>query len=205
MPGPGMGLFKALATILREPVFRGLLPALYRDCFVIKRDESLEDESIASFFARRLNPKVADNGLSAFLHGIYAGDIEKLSVRSILPPLWNAEGRFGSVIAGVQDSMKNTRYSVHDWALLKGLRELPALGSELAKATQSSVFTLRGGLGKLAHSLEASLVQNRAVQIEKQTIVKRLHLDEYADNQVCSNPHFLCSARNTLFIDARTR
>ena len=194
MPGPGMSMIQNLITLFREPVFSGLFSALYNDYSVKKRHDDLEDESIASFFARRLNSKIADNVLSAVLHGIYAGDITKLSVRSILPLLWNAEGNFGSVFAGVQDSFQTARFSKPDWSLMEELSKRQHKG--VVKAAASSVFTLKGGLGELAHGLEASLRRNPMIHIQTQTRVANLQLDEADKDQVC-RPSFTQTITST--------
>ncbi|KAI9340438.1 hypothetical protein DFJ73DRAFT_662091 [Zopfochytrium polystomum] len=84
------------------PVLRGLLPSLLREPFAPRRPPSAQDESIASFLARRFgSPAVADRLVSAVVRGIYAGDARRLSVRSTLGLLWRAEARRGSVAAGV--------------------------------------------------------------------------------------------------------
>ena len=184
MPGPGGSVFENLIGLFSEPVFSGLISAFFRDNLENKRGESLKDESIASFFARRLNSQVADNVASALMHGIYAGDIEKLSVRSILPQIWDYEGRFGSVTSGIKDSFENARFSAPDCALLKELSE--RLHPGLAAAAASSVYTLKGGLAELAHGLEASLVQNPMVEIKRGTLVREIRVDEERDRPVCS-------------------
>jgi oxygen-dependent protoporphyrinogen oxidase len=59
---------------------------------------TLGDESVASFFRRRFGNATAPLVAQPLLGGIHAGDIEKLSVRSLFPRLVEAEARHGSVI-----------------------------------------------------------------------------------------------------------
>ena len=184
MPGPGGSFFANLIVLSSEPVFSGLISAFFRDNLENKRGESFKDESIASFFARRLNSQVADNVASALTHGIYAGDIENLSARSVIPRIWDYEGRFGSVSAGIKDSFENARFAAPDWALMEELSERSRLRS--AAAAASSAYTLKGGLGELAHGLEASLVQNPMVKIERETLVREIRFDKERDRPVCS-------------------
>jgi len=184
MPGPGMSVFEAFSTIFNEPAFDGLFSAIMYDLLVPRRGLPPSDESIASFFARRRSSKVAENLVSAVLHGIYAGDIEKLSMRSILPSLSEFERSSGSVNRGMRAARQTARFSAHDQRMLGELGERP-LSDTMKTIEASSVYTLKGGLGELAHELEASLVQNPMVRIRRETLVKDLRLDKEADGQVC--------------------
>ena len=59
------------------------------------------DETIHEFVSRTLGKDVADNLISAVLHGIYAGDCRKLSVRACMPILTEYEDDKGSLLRGV--------------------------------------------------------------------------------------------------------
>jgi oxygen-dependent protoporphyrinogen oxidase len=60
------------------------------------------DESIESFFNRRFGNKIlTSNVLSAMIHGIYAGDISKLSIKSIMPKVKYLEKDYGSITKAV--------------------------------------------------------------------------------------------------------
>lgn len=65
-----------------------------------------EDESVFSFFARRLGYEPASRLLDPFVSGVYAGDPRSLSVRSAFPSIWEAEQRAGSVILGMISGSK---------------------------------------------------------------------------------------------------
>ena len=66
-----------------------------------QRPGHLQDESVGSFLTRRFGSALADNVVSAIFHGIYAGDIYKLSARAIVPSLWATEIRNQSIIKGL--------------------------------------------------------------------------------------------------------
>ena len=57
-----------------------------------------EDESIAAFFGRRFGREAVDYIAEPLLAGIYAGDVERLSMRALFPRLVEAEQRHGSVL-----------------------------------------------------------------------------------------------------------
>lgn len=45
--------------------------------------------------------QLADIAIDSLCRGVFAGDCRKLSVRSCLPPLYNAEKARGSIILGM--------------------------------------------------------------------------------------------------------
>jgi oxygen-dependent protoporphyrinogen oxidase len=79
---------------------RGLIEALWREPKQPARHE-LEDESIDSFFRRRLGGEIADKIVSALCHGIYGGDSRLLSMHANFPQLVDLEQRHGSIIGGM--------------------------------------------------------------------------------------------------------
>jgi oxygen-dependent protoporphyrinogen oxidase len=92
VPGPA-GLFNTVFTT------KGKL-RLLKEPFVPARPAGLEDESVASFFARRFGEEAARYGAGPMVSGVYAGDPDSTSMRSGFPRLWEAEGAAGSVIKG---------------------------------------------------------------------------------------------------------
>lgn len=56
------------------------------------------DESVAAFFRRRFGPATVDLVAAPLLGGIHAGDVERLSMRSLFPRFAEAEARGGSVL-----------------------------------------------------------------------------------------------------------
>ncbi|HXW03605.1 MAG TPA: protoporphyrinogen oxidase [Vicinamibacterales bacterium] len=63
-----------------------------------RRRGAEQDESVASFFRRRFGPATVPLIAEPLLGGIHAGDIDRLSVRSLFPRLVEAEARTGSVL-----------------------------------------------------------------------------------------------------------
>ena len=59
------------------------------------------DESVADFARRKLSIEFLERVLGPFVSGIYAGDPEKLSLRSAFPILYEAEKSSGSVVRGL--------------------------------------------------------------------------------------------------------
>ena len=59
------------------------------------------DESVAAFVRRKFSPQLLDRLVGPFVSGVYAGDPERLSLRSAFPSLHEAEESAGSIIRGM--------------------------------------------------------------------------------------------------------
>lgn len=176
MPGPGMSFWSNVSNVLSEPVFNGTVSGALTELTKPRRDPSVMDESIGSFLSRRFGSALADNVASAVFHGIYAGDIYKLSARTILAGLWETERRHISVVAGMLQAPFGGEVPVAtaDLELVKEYNKQPKLSETLETVKKSSVFTFKGGLEELGNSLVAKLSENPMVNIRKETVVKSL-------------------------------
>src|SRR5215472_6732728 len=59
-----------------------------------------DEESVANFVRRKFGHEILEYLVSPFVSGVYAGDPEKLSLRSAFPTLDEWEREFGSVLRG---------------------------------------------------------------------------------------------------------
>lgn len=80
------------------------------------------DESIANFVRRKFGAEVLDRLVGPFVSGVYAGDPERLSLRSAFPQLYEAEKASGSVIRGMMRAAKS-RTEPRERATLLSFRE----------------------------------------------------------------------------------
>jgi protoporphyrinogen/coproporphyrinogen III oxidase len=62
------------------------------------------DESLASFVRRKFGAELLERLAAPFVSGVYAGDPEKLSLRSAFPSVHQWEKEFGSVLRGAMKS-----------------------------------------------------------------------------------------------------
>jgi protoporphyrinogen/coproporphyrinogen III oxidase len=74
--------------------------AVARDLFGKSRVPD-QDESVAAFVRRKFSAELLDRLVGPFVSGVYAGDPERLSLRSAFPMVHDAEKRKGSVIRGM--------------------------------------------------------------------------------------------------------
>ncbi|XP_071253041.1 protoporphyrinogen oxidase-like isoform X1 [Salvelinus alpinus] len=128
------GLGGVVRTV--PPFSRPLVQSILKEILISRGKE--EDESVHSFVSRRLGTELADIAIDSLCRGVFAGDCRKLSVRSCLPPLYNAEKARGSIILGmllgsgpgpdVPRSTLTKRAAQENWAqwsLKRGLQNLP--------------------------------------------------------------------------------
>jgi oxygen-dependent protoporphyrinogen oxidase len=74
-----------------------------------RRRRSDQEESVASFAARRLGHEIAERFVAPFVSGIYAGDSNKLSVQAAFPRLAALEREHGSLIRGALARLTQAR------------------------------------------------------------------------------------------------
>jgi oxygen-dependent protoporphyrinogen oxidase len=95
-----------------------------------------DDESVAAFVRRKFSAQLLDRLVGPFVSGIYAGDPERLSVRSSFPQLYEGEKAAGSIVRGMLHLTKSK----------KGPRERPTLQS-FREGNETLVRALANKLG----------------------------------------------------------
>ena len=97
------------------------------------------DESVADFVRRHFGDEVTHTLAAPLLAGVFGGDVEKLSVRAVMPQMLALEREHGSLIAGLQARAAQRR----------GKPEHPIF------------TTLRRGMASLTEALTAQLPAER--------------------------------------------
>src|SRR5436190_11074800 len=115
--------------------FNGILRGLYEP-FI--RSKSKGDESVASFFRRRFGDQILERLAGPFVTGIFAGNVEKLSVGAVFPRVLEIEQEYGSVI----------------WGMLRGK---PKSSNHESKPRKSTISSLPKGLETLPVRLSEGL------------------------------------------------
>lgn len=176
MPNSILG---GLPTLLSETLFDGAISGIATEAFKPSRLHENQDESVGSFISRRFGASVADNIVSALFHGIYAGDIYKLSARTILPALWCMEWKHSSIMRSlVEQALGGPRpISIDDYETLKDtLNPLSHARSFPDHIRKSSIITLRRGLQEIVTTLEAYLQKASNVIMHRGTIVSEIKM-----------------------------
>ena len=98
-----------------------------------------DDESVASFMRRRLGKSITEQLVDPFVSGIYAGDIDRLSIRETFPTLWRSEREHGSIAK----------------SFLRRPRKASARDDKTKSRPQ--IFSFTDGMGELVRSLRTAL------------------------------------------------
>ncbi|KIJ61592.1 hypothetical protein HYDPIDRAFT_169616 [Hydnomerulius pinastri MD-312] len=110
------------------------------------RPPGAEDESVDEFFTRRFGRDFARVFGSALVHGIYAADSRKLSLRTAFPSLWDAEERGrGSIVTGFLRTPANSKSREEE--------EPYELGDVQDRMRDVSVYSFTDGIGTLVSAL----------------------------------------------------
>ncbi|XP_078664553.1 protoporphyrinogen oxidase-like [Branchiostoma floridae x Branchiostoma belcheri] len=161
LPSNFSGLFR------RYELFGHQSPAMLglREPFVKGRQEE-GDESVHSFFCRRLGKQFTDNAIDPMVRGIYAGDCRQLSIQALFPSMHQAERRKGSITSGLLfgPKQRGTPLKINSELLQKAQKERWAL------------WALREGLETLSSSLKENL-EKSGVELLTERRVERLEFD----------------------------
>jgi protoporphyrinogen/coproporphyrinogen III oxidase len=151
--------------------------AIARDLFG-KSHPPEQDESVGAFVRRKFSAELLDRLVGPFVSGVYAGDPERLSLRSAFPMLHDAEMQKGSVIRGM---MAKSREGPRQQPTLLSFRDgaetlARALATRLAEKLQLNARVTRIRSNRVGDSFQVT-VQG---QSQEETIL--------ADNLVIATP-----------------
>lgn len=106
---------------------------IFKDIFVGRHQG--DEESVADYVRRRVGKELLDYGLDPFVSGVYAGDPEKLSLKSTFPRMAALEEEYGSIImGGIRKGLKGGRKSPRRKGIFSFREGMEALPAALMKA-----------------------------------------------------------------------
>ncbi|MFD0769641.1 protoporphyrinogen oxidase [Bacillus sp. CGMCC 1.60114] len=117
--------------------------------FVLPRSKPMSDQSLGHFFRRRLGNEVVENLIEPLLSGIYAGDIDQMSLMATFPQFYQVEQKYRSISLG--------------------MRTLAPKASKDAKA-KGIFLTLKTGLQSVVDAIEERL--------EDETVMKGTRVEK---------------------------
>jgi oxygen-dependent protoporphyrinogen oxidase len=184
LPGGDQDIYQVLTSLMTEPLYNGLFKGAIHELVAPARSPQVVDETVSTFFRRRFgNSDIAENLVSAVMHGIYAGDIDRLSMRSIMSHTWNMEGTARSVLLGSVTSPSTTsRQTVVD---LSSTSPEPDLQATLQASARS--YSLKGGLQSLPDRIKAWLQDGPNINFRMRESVTDIKYDEKSDGILVSN------------------
>ena len=138
--GLAMGVPTKLGPFLRSELlsWRGKL-RLGAELLVPRRREE-GDESLGSFFRRRLGSEALERIIEPLMTGIYAGDADQLSIQATFPRFPEMERAQGGIVRAMLGAWRRQQAS--------GLGE---------RSPMTPFVTLRGGLAEMVRALTARL------------------------------------------------
>jgi protoporphyrinogen/coproporphyrinogen III oxidase len=141
MPGGSiMGIPTEIGPFITTGLFS--IPGKLRAAadFVLPKSPGNTDQSLGEFFRRRLGDEVVENLIEPLLSGIYAGDIDQMSLMSTFPQFYEVEQKYRSLILGMKKSTPAKPKTQHSDEKKKG-----------------AFLTFKSGLQSFAESIEAKL------------------------------------------------
>jgi oxygen-dependent protoporphyrinogen oxidase len=194
MPGGSiMGIPTKLGPFITTDLFS--VPGKLRAAadLILPRSESGKDQSLGQFFRRRLGNEVVENLIEPLLSGIYAGDIDQLSIMSTYPQFYEVEQKYRSLIVG----MKKATLSQAKQPVAK-------------EKTKGAFLTFKTGLQSFAEAIEAKLAPDSILKGHRVEKITRMnhHYEIYLNNSktltadciIAATPHKVTQA---MFSDYR--
>lgn len=168
-----------VSNILQEPVLYDAAWSLVYEPMQPFRSRNIEDESIGDFLARRFGKETTDNIASAAFHGVYAGDIYKLSAKALLYPTWQAElNEKGIVRESLQQANQGQIFLSHDMKqhldALKAHRDSQWVSGLMQVADFTSMFAPRHGMQSIAETIESRLATAENADVELNSSIKNI-------------------------------
>lgn len=163
----------SIRTIFFEPAFEGAFRGVKNEVTTPSRNADVRDESIGAFITRRGDASIANNLVSAVYHGIYAGDIWRLSARTLLSLQWEQELRCENLTTAAIESA----WYGKGWQFCDDLEFGMAMQERLPgealkeKVRNASVISFSKGLGMLTERLVEKLTGTKNVDIRTGEVV----------------------------------
>ncbi|MCM3023612.1 protoporphyrinogen oxidase [Heyndrickxia ginsengihumi] len=120
---------------------------------ILPRKKIDKDQSVGDFIRYRLGEEVLENLVEPLLSGVYAGNIDRLSLLTTLPQLYQAEQKYRSLMLG-----------------MKRIFHEHAQNDSRPTNKSGAFFTLANGLETLVEALEE--------KIHKESIMKSVTVDK---------------------------
>lgn len=111
--------------------------------FIMPKSDPAQDQSLGHFFRRRLGDEVVENLIEPLLSGIYAGDIDQMSLMSTFPQFYEVEQKYRSLVLGMKKATPAPKKTPSSKGSKKGM-----------------FLTAKGGLQSFVEAIESKLDPN---------------------------------------------
>ncbi|SHG73293.1 protoporphyrinogen oxidase [Ornithinibacillus halophilus] len=146
------GAFMGIPTQVRPFLFSGIFSMKGKlragFDFVLPKGKPAEDQSLGSFFRYRFGDELVENLIEPLLSGIYAGDIDQMSLMATFPNFYKLEQEHRSLVKGLQKTMPKQKKSTGKkpglfYSLPTGLETLV---EKVAEHLEEGTVTLNAGV-----------------------------------------------------------
>jgi oxygen-dependent protoporphyrinogen oxidase len=129
-----------------------------------------DDETLAAFAKRRLGKEAYEKLIDPMASGIYAGDPERMSLKSCFPRIHELEQKYGSLIR----------------AMIKLQKEAKNTGKKVGAGPGGVLTSFSGGMGQIISTLSASLGERlktdaRVLSVDRKSDRYRVYLSDGSD------------------------
>jgi oxygen-dependent protoporphyrinogen oxidase len=145
---------ESVLEVFKSPLVQ-YSPWLILDALAHRNPSSTEDESIATFFSRHLGQRATLDIVGGVVVGIYGGNIEKLSMKSCFPSIYENTAKHGSLIRGLMfGSAKPSMVDEVSEALHMTSEERALYKAVLQKVKiHGGMYSFKNGVGSLTSKL----------------------------------------------------
>jgi oxygen-dependent protoporphyrinogen oxidase len=120
-----------------------------------------QDETVGAFGRRRLGPEFTAVLLDPMVSGIYAGDVDRLSLAAAFPKVVELERKHGGLLRGMQALKKQRRKSRRRDAAGRageaGCRTAGEAGSEAGGGAENRANAVEAGPGGVLHTFRSGM------------------------------------------------
>lgn len=169
---------KFLMSDVTDGAIQGALLEPFR-----KAKTSSSDESIESFILRRFgSPQLANNVISAIMHGIYSGDVGKLSIKTTMPLLVDLEKGYGSIIKAAFKKAMAKKQPKELNAALQNYERLISPNSHLeemaTKLKKFPILRLHSGLQAFPKALADYFQNDDRISLHFNTKITNMNMND---------------------------
>jgi len=131
-----------------------------------------DDETLAAFAKRRLGKEAYEKLIDPMASGIYAGDPERMSLKSCFPRIHELEQKYGSLIR----------------AMIKLQKEAKKTGKKVGAGPGGVLTSFSGGMGQIISTLSASLGERlktdaRVLSVDRKSDGYKVYLSDSSETE----------------------
>ncbi|KAH3680925.1 hypothetical protein WICMUC_000068 [Wickerhamomyces mucosus] len=192
---------KSIWNFVKSELGKGLFLNIIKEPF--QPSKLIKDESVQSFLSRRFsNNSIGNNIVSAIYHGIYAADINKLSIRTTMPKLVKFEQDYGSIIKGIWKSKPEKKKKS---IILQKYNELFEPNYDIFQMNKFlqkfPMILFENGLSTFTNGIYKELLSNPKISIKLNKHVEKIEINRNKDKIIINDKDSFDHLRSTINVN----